>query len=88
MVDTYGRWTYEPNTPEEQKCDCDRIADWIYEKQYKIQTNLENLVLMIISHFDCPERYGDCGSGDEFTIEGCKQYVEDSGGFAEFDYYC
>lgn len=95
MVDTYGRWTYEPNTPEEQKCDCDRIADWIYEKQYKIQTDLENLVLMIISHFDCSDHYGEydeetgCGGyGDEFTIEGCKQYVEDSGGFAEFDYYC
>ena len=93
MVDRYGRWTYEPNTKERDKCDCDRIADWICEKQYKIQTSLENLVNMILLHFDCSDNYGEydeetgCGGyGDEFTIEGCKQYVEDSGGFAEFDY--
>lgn len=86
MVDTYGRWIYEPDTSEEKKCDCDRIADWIYDKPYKIQTSLENLVYMILLHFDCSDNYDGYGNG--FTIEGCKQYVEDSGGFAEFDYYC
>ena len=48
---------------------------------------------MIILMFDCCDNYGEydeesgCGGyGDEFTIEGCKRYVEDSGGFKEFDY--
>ena len=29
----------------------------------------------------------DMTPGEEFTIDGCKQYVEDSGGLREFDYY-
>ena len=95
MVDVYGRWTYEPDTPEEKKCDCDRIADWVREKGYVPKTNIENLVQMIIAHFDNPDHYGEydaetgCGGyGDEFTIEECKRYVEESGGFKEFDYFC
>lgn len=95
MVDVYGRWTYEPDTPEEKKCDCDRIADWVREKGYEPKTNIENLVQMIITHFDNPDHYGEydaetgCGGyGDEFTIEECKRYVEESGGIKEFDYFC
>ena len=95
MVDVYGRWTYEPDTPEEKKCDCDRIADWVIEKGYEPKTNIENLVQMIIAHFDSPDHYGEydaetgCGGyGDEFTVEECKRYVEESGGFKEFDYFC
>lgn len=95
MVDVYGRWTYEPDTPEEKKCDCDRIADWVIEKGYEPKTNIENLVQMIIAHFDNPDHYGEydaetgCGGyGDEFTIEECKRYVEESGGIKEFDYFC
>lgn len=95
MVDVYGRWTYEPDTPEEKKCDCDRIADWVREKGYKPETTIENLVQMIIAHFDSPDHYGEydaetgCGGyGDEFTVEECKRYVEESGGLREFDYFC
>ena len=66
MVDYYGQWTYEPDTSEEKKCDCDRIADWIKEKDYKSKTTIENLVQMIIAHFDNPDHYG------EYDIEtGC-----------------
>ena len=85
MVNNCGQWTYERNTPEEKKCDCDRIADWISESGYKPETSMENLVLNIILFFDCADNYGG-EYGTEFTIEGCKQYVIDSGGFAEFDY--
>lgn len=49
MVDVYGRWTYEPDTPEEKKCDCDRIADWVREKGYKPETTIENLVLLVMT---------------------------------------
>lgn len=86
MVDYYGNWTYEPNTPEEKKCDCDRLADWITEQGYEPKTSIEQIVHMIILIFDCPDNYGS-EYGDEFTIDGCKQYVEDSGGIVEFDYY-
>lgn len=86
---------YEPDTPEEKKCDCDRIADWVIEKGYEPETSIENLVQMIIAHFDNPDHYGEydaetgCGGyGDEFTIEECKRYVEESGGVKEFDYFC
>lgn len=50
MVDWYGRWTYEPNTSEEEKCDCDRVADWILSTGYKARTNIEHLTEMIISY--------------------------------------
>lgn len=56
---------------------------------------MKNLVQMIIAHFDSPDHYGEydietgCGGyGDEFTIEECKRYVEESGGIKEFDYFC
>ena len=52
---------------------------------YIPKTSMENLISMIILHFDCDDNYGG-EYGTEFTIEGCKQYVIDSGGFAEFDY--
>ena len=95
MVNIYGQWVYVPNTPENKKCDCDRIADWILEQGYTPKTTIENLVEMIIAYFDCSDNYGEydsetgCGGyGEDFTIESCKQYVEDSGGIQEFDYYC
>jgi hypothetical protein len=96
MVDYYGRWTPEEdytNYPKEKWCDMDRIAAWVIEKGYKPKTSLQNLVEMIILSFDCADNYGEFdketgfgGYGEEFTIEECKRYVEDSGGFAEFDY--
>ena len=93
MVDVYGRWTYEPDTPEEKKCDLDRLADWIVESGYKPKTSVENLAFMIMIHFDCPDNYGaennsngSGGYGDSYTLNECKNYVRDSGGFAEFDY--
>ena len=94
MVDVYGIWTYEPNTPEEKKCDCDRIADWIVNSGYSPKTSLEHLVDMIILIFDCPNSFGEydeesgCGGyGEEFTVDECKRYVEEHGGFKEFDYF-
>jgi len=41
MVDTYGRWTYEPNTAENKKCWLDRIADWVRSTKYTIETTLD-----------------------------------------------
>ena len=62
---------------------------------YKVKTSMENLISMIILSFDCDDNYGEYdeesgfgGYGDEFTLEECFRYIEESGGYAEFDYYC
>lgn len=62
---------------------------------YKPKTTMDNLITMIILSFDCDDNYGEYdedtgmgGYGNEFTLEECFRYVEESGGYAEFDYYC
>lgn len=62
---------------------------------YKPETTMENLIKMIVLLFDCDDNYGEydketgCGGyGEEFTLEECFRYVEESGGYREFDYYC
>ena len=64
MVDTRtGVWTYEVGTPEELKCDCDRVADELlaYLKRvnpnsrlynYKIETSIENIVEKIFCYLE------------------------------------
>lgn len=84
MVDTYGRWTYEPDTPEEKKCDCDRIADWIISTGYQVETSIENLVELIISYAE--DWYTSERDYWEYNFEDVKEYVENSGGIAEFDF--
>lgn len=85
MVNTYGVWTYEKNTAEEKKCDCDRLADWIISTGYQVETSIENLVEMIIAHVES-EREGLLYRN--FDIDDIKEYVENSGGITEFDFYC
>lgn len=84
MVDTYGRWTYDPNTPEEKKCDMDRLADYIRKQNYTPKTDLEHLADMIFLLYDSELEQTKA----DFTLEGCIEYVELSGGLKEFDYYC
>lgn len=94
MVDTLGRWTYTPNTPKEKKCDMDIVADMIMESGYKPLTTLENLVVMVILHFESETE----DSSSEFfptydfenlriNADGLKEFVKASGGWKEFDYY-
>lgn len=85
MVDCYGRWTWEPTLPKAKWCDCDQIASRIVESGYKVKTTIENLVTMILLYFFDPDNEDEYGA--EFTIESCMQYVEDHGGFREFDYF-
>lgn len=84
MVDWYGRWTYEPNTPEEKKCDYDRMAEYIISQGYEPETDLENLITMIFSHYDFELEE----TGEDFTMEGCIEYINNTGSLADFDYYC
>lgn len=62
---------------------------------YKPVTTMTNLITMIVLSFDCDDNYGEYdeetgfgGYGEEFTLEECFRYVEESGGYAEFDYLC
>lgn len=67
----------------------------IIKDGYTPKTTMENLVSMVILHFDSADNYGEydpesgfVGYGDEFTLDECVRYVSESGGWAEFDYYC
>lgn len=71
------------------------IENKIVEDGYIPQTSMDNLITMIILSFDCDDNYGEYdeetgfgGYGEEFTLEECFRYVEESGGYSEFDYYC
>lgn len=95
MIDYYGNWTWNPMLSEDKWCDCDYLAKWISDSKYNVETTIENLVHMILLHFDCCDNYGEYdpetgfgGYGDGFTLEECKRYVIESGGFREFDYRC
>lgn len=71
------------------------IEKKIVEDGYKPKTSMDNLISMIILSFDCDDNYGEYdeetgfgGYGEEFTLKECFRYVEESGGYAEFDWYC
>lgn len=88
MVDYYGRWTPEEsynNYPDSKMCDCDRLAKRIMESGYEVKTTMQNLVEMIFAYFDNPDMESE--GYDRQDISECFRYVEESGGFAEFDYY-
>lgn len=71
------------------------IENKILNDGYEPKTSMDNLISMIVLSFDCDDNYGEYdestgsgGCGDEFTLEECFRYIEDSGGYYEFDYYC
>lgn len=92
MVDTWGRWTEEKDYstyPKEKWCDYDHMAVFIREQGYEPETTMENLISMMFAHYEVAlqdEEYYNEGE-IEFTIDGCKEYVLESG-ISEFDYYC
>lgn len=100
MVDLYGKWTAEENYDEFPKnswCDCDYIAVWIKEQEYKPKTSIENLVEMIFAHYDSYLEDNDVmfytnivssENGCMVSINDVSCFVYDSGGLSEFDYYC
>ena len=71
------------------------IENQIIADGYQTETTMDNLIKMIILFFDCDDNYGEYdeetgfgGYGNEFTLKECLRYVEESGGYREFDYYC
>lgn len=50
MVDEWtGKWTYDPNTPENKKCDLDRAAEVILKSYRPQKITLEELALRLIA---------------------------------------
>lgn len=102
MIDYYGKWKANEdysNFPEKEWCDLDYVASWIKGKSYKPKTSIENLCWMILNHYDYDEEKIEKGYfaiKDErgypdslmIYIPDVEAYVDASGGFAEFDYYC
>lgn len=101
MVDFYGKWTAEENYkvyPKEKWCDCDYVAAWIKDLGYESKTSIENLVEMILSHYQgylidedidfFIDTKKESENGLMISIEDVGCYVEASGGLKEFDYYC
>lgn len=95
MVNTYGRWTEEKDYstyPKEKWCDYDYMAAWIREQGYEPKTDMENLITMILLHYECEIEDGESdydtenGNFDGTYTEAAQAFVMDSGGLVEFDY--
>jgi len=87
MVDTYGRWTYFADEPKEKWNDLDRIAHWIEDQGYQPKTSMENLVVMLVLHFegDLESIAKDWPEPDDL-IGDIAFFVECSGTLAAFEY--
>lgn len=94
MVDTWGNWTEEKDYstyPKEKWCDYDYMAAWIREQGYEPKTHIENLITMILLHYECEIEDGESsyntedGNFDGTYIEAVQTYVQDNG-ISNFDY--
>lgn len=98
MVDQWtSKWTEEKNYsiyPKEKWCDYDYMADWIRKQNYKIKTDMENLITNIFSFYESEiESYvsefdTESGNFNGTYTDAAQAFVEASGGLSEFDYYC
>lgn len=96
MVDYYGNWIYERNTKMTKMCDMDYIAKMVEANGYEPMTTMENLVTMIMLsyqgylqdeevEFYSVENDPECW---HINVEDVECYIDENGGFSEFDYYC
>lgn len=60
---------------------------------YEPRTSMRKLISNVVEQFDCCDNYGEYdplrgygGYGDSFTLDECFRYVEESGGWREFDW--
>ena len=86
MVDTYGRWIYDPNTPKEKRCDMDFVANTIlntcgYTPKYVSIETLSERVFAAIE--DDIEVYDDLGNLDKSLL---LSEIRDRKPFSDFDY--
>lgn len=95
MIDWAGRWTPEDDYsqyPKEKWCDFDRVADYVVKQGYVPKTSLENLVVMLVLHFEGAIEDEESWFGPEldkngtYNVGGLAAYIETTGGLKEFDY--
>lgn len=94
-MDYNGKW-HEKNDystyPKEKWCDMDYVAAYIKKEEYEPKSSMENLVLMIISHFedatddDNSEFLPRLDKDWMINMERVRALVEASGGIKKFDY--
>ncbi len=88
MVNNLGQWIEERDYttyPKEKWCDYDYVAVAIRETGYEIKTTMENLITIIFLHVD-----GAIEDGMEIVKDNpfdIMEWVKESGGLQEFDYY-
>ena len=96
-----NKWVAEENYklyPKEKWCDYDYVAAWVKDLGYKSKTSIENLVEMILAHYNVYltdegidffiEEKKESENGLMISVEDVSCFVEASGGLNEFDYYC
>ena len=85
--------------PEKEWCDYDYIASWIKSLGYKPKTSIENLTIMIVSHYDFYKaeynrdfftdiEKSENQDGWMISTKDVSCFVENYGGLQEFDYKC
>lgn len=96
MIDIYGNWKYEENTPESEKCDLDIVADWIISEGYKPKTSIENMAVMVILYYDCvleDVKQGFYGIEENpytpmINIDDVALWIKENHRLEDFDYEC
>jgi hypothetical protein len=90
MVDTWGKWTEEPDYkayPQDEWCDLDYVANYIREQNYQPTIEMEELAERIIAFFNEADAYKPhYGKNLMINIPTLAMFVEDSGGIKEIDY--
>ena len=93
MVNNFtGEWTYEPNTPENKKCDMDRIAEAVLQYADKFKTTLENVCYMVCADYEDAiesvgrtENQGYIRELEKYSSEDLDAFLYDMNGITEYD---
>ena len=69
----------------------DKIEEDIKASGYEPRTDLENVVIKAVLHFDCDDNFGEYDPSTGYggyirTLQDFFTYVNDCGGYSAFDY--
>lgn len=68
--------------------DYEVLEQWIKEKDYKVETELDNLIYMCFAHYEAHLQDAPNWAENLEYMDGCKEFINARGGLKEFDYYC